>query len=51
MVAESDATTNLPVVTSKFDCALFCSTHGTYMSHRKPALTVNRLVSRMSSWM
>src|SRR5206468_3194609 len=49
IVAFSDATTNRPVEMSKFDCLSFCSTQGTYTSHRSPALTVNRGVSRMSS--
>ena len=50
MTASGEATTNVPVDSSKFDWRSLISTHGTNRSHRSPALSVSLLVRRISSW-
>jgi hypothetical protein len=50
MVASSEATTNWPVDSSKFDWRLSSSRQGGYTSHRMPRLIVSFLVARQSSW-
>ena len=47
--ASGEATTNLPVVTSKLDCRSSTSTQGTNRSQRRPRFRVSLLEARQSS--